>query len=131
MRRFVRLRKNASAGVDDVTYAEYEQQARERIELLHEKLKSKTLPGAAAAQESISRRRTGARDRSRFPALEDKIVQRATVELLEAIFEQDFLPCSYGFRPGRRRPTSTGRGRPDDLPGTDRICSEAGHRLLL
>jgi RNA-directed DNA polymerase len=34
-------------------------------------------------------------------ALEDKIVQRATADLLSAIFEQDFLPCSYGFRPGR------------------------------
>ena len=36
-----------------------------------------------------------------IPALEDKIVQRATVELLNAIFEQDFLDCSHGFRPGR------------------------------
>ena len=36
-----------------------------------------------------------------IPSLEDKIVQRATVELLNAIFEQDFLDCSYGFRPGR------------------------------
>jgi hypothetical protein len=36
-----------------------------------------------------------------LPALEDKIVQKATVTLLNAIYEQDFLPCSYGFRPGR------------------------------
>ena len=35
------------------------------------------------------------------PALEDKIVQKAVVELLNAIYEQDFLDCSYGFRPGR------------------------------
>ncbi|HVQ13103.1 MAG TPA: reverse transcriptase domain-containing protein [Vicinamibacterales bacterium] len=35
------------------------------------------------------------------PSLEDKIVQRATVTVLNAIYEQDFLPCSYGFRPGR------------------------------
>jgi RNA-directed DNA polymerase len=35
------------------------------------------------------------------PALEDKIVQKAVVELLNAIYEQDFLACSYGFRPGR------------------------------
>jgi tRNA uridine 5-carboxymethylaminomethyl modification enzyme len=35
------------------------------------------------------------------PSLEDKIAQGATVELLEAVYEQDFLPCSYGFRPGR------------------------------
>ena len=36
-----------------------------------------------------------------IPALEEKIVQKATVKLLNAIFEQDFLNCSYGFRPGR------------------------------
>jgi RNA-directed DNA polymerase len=35
------------------------------------------------------------------PALEDKIVQKAVVEILNAIYEQDFLDCSYGFRPGR------------------------------
>jgi RNA-directed DNA polymerase len=35
------------------------------------------------------------------PALEDKIVQRASVEVLNAIYEQDFLDCSYGFRPGK------------------------------
>src|SRR5260370_376211 len=36
-----------------------------------------------------------------IPALEDKIVQKAMVEVLNAIYEQDFLDCSYGFRPGR------------------------------
>ena len=36
-----------------------------------------------------------------IPALEDKVVQKAAVELLNAIYEQDFLECSYGFRPGR------------------------------
>ena len=36
-----------------------------------------------------------------IPALEDKIVQKTAVELLSAIYEQDFLDCSYGFRPGR------------------------------
>jgi retron-type reverse transcriptase len=36
-----------------------------------------------------------------IPSLEDKIVQKAMVEVLNAIYEQDFLNCSYGFRPGR------------------------------
>ncbi|MFC7688297.1 reverse transcriptase domain-containing protein [Paeniroseomonas aquatica] len=36
-----------------------------------------------------------------IPTFEDKVAQRAIVMLLEAIYEQDFLPCSYGFRPGR------------------------------
>ncbi|MFC7695107.1 hypothetical protein ACFQY5_41590 [Paeniroseomonas aquatica] len=38
---------------------------------------------------------------SGIPTFEDKVAQRAIVMLLEAIYEQDFLPCSYGFRPGR------------------------------
>jgi len=35
------------------------------------------------------------------PTFEDKLAQRAIVMVLEAVYEQDFLPCSYGFRPGR------------------------------
>ena len=97
---FVRLRKNASAGVDHLTYAEYEPQARERIELLHEKLKAKRYRAHPLRRVYIEKEDGRERPIS-IPALEDKIVQRATVELLEAIYEQDFLPCSYGFRPGR------------------------------
>jgi hypothetical protein len=44
---------------------------------------------------------TGVSVRSRFAALEDKIVQRATAAVLNAIYEEDFLGFSYGFRPGR------------------------------
>jgi retron-type reverse transcriptase len=36
-----------------------------------------------------------------MPTFEDKLAQRAIVMVLEAVYEQDFLPCSYGFRPGR------------------------------
>jgi len=97
---FCRLRKNASAGVDHLTYAEYEPQARERIELLHEKLEAKRYRAHPLRRVYIEKEDGRERPIS-IPALEDKIVQRATVELLEAIYEQDFLPCSYGFRPGR------------------------------
>jgi hypothetical protein len=97
---FSRLRKNASAGVDRLTYAEYEPQARERIELLHEKLKAKRYRAHPLRRVYIEKEDGRERPIS-IPALEDKIVQRATVELLEAIYEQDFLPCSYGFRPNR------------------------------
>jgi RNA-directed DNA polymerase len=97
---FCRLRKNASAGVDHLTYAEYEPQAWERIELLHGKLKAKRYRTHPLRRVYIEKEDGRERPIS-IPALEDKIVQRATVELLEAIYEQDFLPCSYGFRPGR------------------------------
>jgi RNA-directed DNA polymerase len=97
---FGRLRKNASAGVDHLTYAEYEPQVWERIQVLHEKLKSKCYRAHPLRRVYIEKEDGRERPIS-IPALEDKIVQRATVELLEAIYEQDFLPCSYGFRPGR------------------------------
>jgi RNA-directed DNA polymerase len=97
---FGRLRKNASAGVDHLTYAEYEPQAWERIQELHEKLKAKRYRAHPLRRVYIEKEDGRERPIS-IPALEDKIVQRATVELLEAIYEQDFLPCSYGFRPGR------------------------------
>ena len=97
---FGRLRKNASAGVDELTYRQYEPQARERIEELHERLKSKRYRAHPLRRVYIEKEDGRERPIS-IPALEDKIVQRATVTLLEAIYEQDFLPCSFGFRPRR------------------------------
>ena len=97
---FSGLRKAASAGVDNVTYAEYAEHAPENIQQLHDRLTSSRyraqplrrvyIPKASGKERPIS-----------IPALEDKIVQRATVTVLTAIYEQEFLACSYGFRPGR------------------------------
>ena len=50
---------------------------------------------------STSQKENGKQRPISIPALEDKIVQKATAEILNAIYEQDFLNCSYGFRPGR------------------------------
>jgi RNA-directed DNA polymerase len=46
-----------------------------------------------------------------IPTFEDKVAQRAVTMVLEDIYEQDFLPCSYGFRPGRCRATIRMRGQ--------------------
>ena len=97
---FQRLRKDASAGMDGVTYREYQQEARERIRELHERLRSKRYRAQPLRRVYIPKEKQGERPIS-IPSLEDKIAQKATAELLEAIYEQDFLPCSYGFRPGR------------------------------
>jgi RNA-directed DNA polymerase len=94
------LRKDASAGVDGLTHAEYAQDAHENIRKLHERLKSKTYRALPLRRIYIPKE-DGSQRAISIPALEDKIVQKATGELLSAIFEQDFLPCSYGFRPGR------------------------------
>jgi group II intron reverse transcriptase/maturase len=97
---FDKLRKNAAAGVDGVTYADYEEHLIENLGRLHEKLTSKTYRAQPLRRIYIDKE-DGQKRPISIPALEDKIVQRATVELLNAIFEQDFLDCSYGFRPGR------------------------------
>jgi retron-type reverse transcriptase len=97
---FDNLRKNAAAGVDGVTYADYEEHLVENLCKLHEKLKSKTYRAQPLRRIYIDKE-DGRKRPISIPSLEDKIVQRATVELLNAIFEQDFLDCSYGFRPGR------------------------------
>lgn len=94
------LRKNAAAGVDGVTYADYEEHLVENLCKLHEKLKSGTYRAQPLRRIYIDKE-DGRKRPISIPCLEDKIVQRATVELLNAIFEQDFLDCSYGFRPGR------------------------------
>ena len=94
------LRKDASAGVDGVTYAEYQANAPERIAALHDRLQSGRYRAQPLRRTYIPKDSGEPRPIS-IPTLEDKIVQKATVGLLNAIYEQDFLDCSYGFRPGR------------------------------
>jgi group II intron reverse transcriptase/maturase len=97
---FRSLRKDASAGVDGVTYAEYATNAGENLAKLHDRLRSGSYRAQPLCRIYIPKESGEARPIS-IPVLEDKIVQKATVELLNAIYEQDFLECSYGFRPGR------------------------------
>ena len=94
------LRKDAAAGVDGVTYADYAEHLVENVGKLYEQLKGRTYRAQPLRRIYIDKE-DGRKRPISIPALEDKIVQRATVELLNTIFEQDFLDCSYGFRPGR------------------------------
>jgi RNA-directed DNA polymerase len=95
---FESLRKDASAGVDGITYAEYEADVRENIRKLHDRMKKGQYRAQPLRRVYIPKEDGRQRPIS-IPSLEDKIVQMATVELLNAIYEQDFLECSYGFRP--------------------------------
>jgi RNA-directed DNA polymerase len=86
--------------VDGVTWADYEADLDGNIEALHRKVHS----GADRAQPARRRYIPKPDGRQRplaITALEDKIVHRAVAEVLNAIYEQDFLGLSYGFRPGR------------------------------
>lgn len=94
------LRREASAGVDGVTYQEYAPEAPARLAALHARLKNQQYRAQPLRRGYIPKE-NGNRRPIAIPALEDKIVQKATVTLLNAIYEQDFLECSYGCRPGR------------------------------
>ena len=97
---FYAIKRDAAPGVDGMTWQTYEQDLDRRIEDLHARVRS----GAYRAQPS-RRSYIPKEDGSKRPlavaALEDKIVQRATAAVLNAIYEEDFLGFSYGFRPGR------------------------------
>src|SRR5882672_255029 len=97
---FRSLRKDASAGVDGVTYEQYENDAEGNIRNLHERLKGGKYQAQPLRRVYIPKEDGKQRPIS-IPALEDKIVQKAMAEVLNAIYEQDFLNCSYGFRPER------------------------------
>ena len=94
------LEPRAAAGVDGVSWERYGQQLEQNLQDLSERLQR----GAYRARPARRVRIPKPDGRERLlgvPALEDKIVQRATGEVLEAIYEQDFLGFSYGFRAGR------------------------------
>jgi group II intron reverse transcriptase/maturase len=97
---FRSLRKNASAGIDGVTYLEYESNAEENVRQLHRRLVAGKYQVQPLRRVYIPKENGKQRPIS-IPSLEDKIVQKVVVELMNAIYEQDFLDCSYGFRPGR------------------------------
>jgi group II intron reverse transcriptase/maturase len=97
---FDNLRKNAAAGVDGVTCRDYEGRLIENLTKLHEKLRSNTYRAQPLRRIYIDKE-DGKKRPISIPSLEDKIVQRATVDVLNLIFEQDFLDCSHGFRPRR------------------------------
>src|SRR6202044_2137109 len=97
---FLSLRKDASAGVDGVTYKEYQKDAARNIRELHQRLKDGKYRAQPLRRVYIPKENGKQRPIS-IPALEGKLVQKVMVEILNAIYEQDFLDCSYGFRPGR------------------------------
>jgi len=100
-RAFHRLRRDAAVGVDGITKDAYGQQLRENLGQLHERLKSKRWRHQPIRRVHIPKGEGKTRPIG-ISATEDKMVQGAVREVLEAVYEQDFLPCSHGFRPGRR-----------------------------
>src|SRR5437870_10495820 len=92
------LRKDAALGVDRVSAAEYEANLEENIHQLVERLKRKSYRARLVRRQYIPKGDGRMRPLG-IPATEDKLLQLAVKRLLEAIYEQDFLSCSYGYRP--------------------------------
>jgi len=98
---FHRTRKDGAVGVDGQTWAEYAENLEENLQSLLDRAKSGTYRAPPVRRVHIPK---GTGNETRpigIPTLEDKVLQRAVVMVLEAIYEQDFHDCSYGFRPGR------------------------------
>jgi RNA-directed DNA polymerase len=99
---FYRTRKDGSPGVDGQTWNEYAKNLEVNLQSLLDRAKSGVYRAPPVRRVYIPK--AGSTTELRpigIPTLEDKVLQRAVVMLLEPIYEQDFLPGSYGFRPGR------------------------------
>lgn len=97
---FQQLKPKAAPGVDGVTWEEYAGTLDANIGDLHDRVMRGTYRAKPSRREYIPKP-DGRQRPLGIAALEDKIVQRAMVEVLNAIYETDFLGFSYGFRPGR------------------------------
>jgi group II intron reverse transcriptase/maturase len=95
-----RTRKDAAPGVDGQTAEEYAADLEANLRSLLERFKSGLYRAPAVRRVRIPKGGWALRPLG-IPTFEDKVLQRAVLMALEAVYEQDFLPCSYGFRPGR------------------------------
>jgi RNA-directed DNA polymerase len=97
---FEKLNKKASSGIDGMTWQQYAKGLEENLKALHGRLHSGAYRAKPSRRVHIPKA-DGRRRPLGIASLEDKLVQRAVVEVLNAIYEVDFLGFSYGFRPQR------------------------------
>jgi RNA-directed DNA polymerase len=98
---FLALKRRAAPGVDGLTWQDYEADAEGNLLRLHARVHCGTYRAQPVRRRFIPKPGSDKQRPLGIAALEDKIVQRAVVTVLDAIFEEDFLGFSYGFRPGR------------------------------
>lgn len=94
------LKRTAAAGVDGQTWKQYGEELEGNLRDLSDRLRRGAYRAKPARRTYIAKA-DGRQRPLGVPALEDKLVQRTVVEVLNAIYEQDFLGFSYGFRPQR------------------------------
>ena len=98
---FKRLRKDAAAGIDDVTKEEYAENLDVNLSNLIERLHRMAYIPQPVRRKYIPKPGSAKQRPLGIPCFEDKLVQAGLVRILEAVYEQDFIEDSYGFRPGR------------------------------
>lgn len=97
-----RTRKDGAVGVDGQNAQDYAEHLEENLRSLLDRAKSGSYRASAVKRKHIPKDAKGKETRPiGIPTFEDKVLQRAVVMALEPVYEQDFLNCSYGFRPGR------------------------------
>jgi group II intron reverse transcriptase/maturase len=94
-------RKTGAPGVDARTASDYEANLEENLRSLLDRAKSGCYKAPPVKRVHIPKGKGNETRPIGIPTFEDKVLQRAVVMLLEMIYEQDFMNCSYGFRPGR------------------------------
>jgi RNA-directed DNA polymerase len=97
---YYRLGRDRASGIDGVTWKEYGEHLDENLRDLVARMKAKRYKPQPAKRVYIPKDEHSKRPLG-LPALEEKIVQKGIATILEAIYEADFLDCSYGFRPRR------------------------------
>jgi RNA-directed DNA polymerase len=98
---FLRTRRDGAAGVDGQVGEDYVANLGENLQSLLDRAKSGTYRAPPVRRVHIPKGTDGDTRPIGIPTFEDKVLQRAVVMVLEAVYEQDFLDCSYGFRPRR------------------------------
>jgi group II intron reverse transcriptase/maturase len=96
-----RVRKGGATGVDGQTAEQYAVQLESNLRMLLDRAKSGTYRAPPVRRVSIPKEGDDGLRPIGIPTFEDKILQRAVAMVLEAVYEQDFLDCSFGFRPRR------------------------------
>src|SRR5262249_7350181 len=97
---FHALKRAAAPGIDGVTWEQYEVDLEPRLVALHERVHRRTYPAQPSKRVYIPKP-DGRQRPLGIASLEDKIIQQAVATVLQAVYEEDFLGFSYGFRPGR------------------------------
>jgi RNA-directed DNA polymerase len=98
---YQRTRKDGAVGVDGQTAAAYAQDLESNLRSLLARAKSGTYVAPPVRRVHIPKGDGSQTRPIGIPTFEDKVLQRAVAMILDAVYEQDFLACSYGFRPGR------------------------------